>query len=155
MRLQLFGPQPKVPGRLLSATQMCRFCFFTHTCRKAARSGTASAIMERVNYTENVPESYLKRRHRCTHFKMYGRSELHNPRINISAERSECVIRTCFFAFASEPLLAMPLPHVDVPAAWLGERLPADSAVMRLLTWEVHISDGGELSTLTQSILIN
>lgn len=99
--------------------------------------------MERVNYTENVPESYLKRRHRCTHFKMYGRSKLHNPRINISAERSECVmIRTCFFAFAGEPLLAMPLPHVDVPAAGLGERLPADSAVMRLLTWEVHISDG-------------
>lgn len=73
--------------------------------------------MERVNYTENVPESYLKRRRRCAHFKMYGRSELHNPRINISAERSECVIRTCFLAFAREPLLAMSLPHVDVPAA--------------------------------------
>lgn len=68
-----------------------------------------------------------------------GRSERHNPRINITAERSARGIRrTCFFAFAAEPLLAVPLPHVDVPAARLGERLPADPTVMRLLAWEEH-----------------
>lgn len=46
---------------------------------------------------------------------------------------------TCFSALAAEPLLlAVPLPHVDVPAAGLGERLPADPTVMRLLAWETQ-----------------
>lgn len=66
-----------------------------------------------------------------------GRPELHNPRINITAERSARGIRrTCFFAFAAEPLLAVSLSHVDVPAAGLGERLPADPTLMRLLAWK-------------------
>ena len=44
-------------------------------------------------------------------------------------------IKTRFSAFTAEPLLAVPLPHVDVSAARLRESLPTDPTVMRLLTW--------------------
>lgn len=43
--------------------------------------------------------------------------------------------KTCFSAFATEPLLAVSLPHVDVAAARLGEGLPTDPAVVRFLAW--------------------
>lgn len=48
-------------------------------------------------------------------------------------EEEEKEDETCFSAFSTEPLVPVPLPHVDVAAAGLGEGLPTDPAVVRLL----------------------
>lgn len=45
---------------------------------------------------------------------------------------------TCFSAFTAETLLAVSLPHVDISAAGLGESLPTDPTVVRLLPWDTH-----------------
>lgn len=45
-------------------------------------------------------------------------------------------MQTCFSAVSSQPLLPVPLPHVNVSAAGLRESLPTDPAHVRLLTWE-------------------
>lgn len=42
-------------------------------------------------------------------------------------------VQTCFSALSTEPFVPVPLPHVDVAAAGLGEGLPTDAAVVRLL----------------------
>lgn len=41
--------------------------------------------------------------------------------------------QTCFSAVSTETFLAVPLPHVDVAAARLGEGLPTDPTEVRLL----------------------
>ena len=108
------------------------------------------------------------------HFlKCMGCSELHNPRISITTYCTVCVCvcvcvcvwegdrkerKTCFSAFTAEPLLAVPLPHVDVSAARLRESLPTDPTVMRLLTWgestdakHTHIKQDASLQKKTMT----